>query len=225
MDSLNVQKPTTGDGENAANGVNVNATTQEVSYKDGTEPTNDVGKVGKLEVKIEGSLSSVYTKALMEVLNKQTGVNEYQLDNADAPVEQADKKPKKDKKNVSKESQQEINSVDGAANIITNDSGYYKKLDDESIDPSYYYSYIGKNTDINDSESVINTINRIINGYNKKYKENNTVVLERDGEISKSVVMLEGYLNGIGISIHFVSPSDIKMPGISYIANKLGVTV
>ncbi len=225
MDSLNVPKPTEGNDNKANSGVNVDNAGKEISYKDGTEPTNEVSKVGKLEVKIEGSLSSVYTKALMDVLNKQTGVNEYQLDKVDTPTEPTDKKLKKDKKNVSKESQQEISSVNGAASIITNDSGYYKKLDDESIDPSYFYSYIGKNTDINDSESVINTINRIINGYNKKYKENNTVILERDGDISKSVVMLESYLNGIGISIHFVSPSNTKVPGISYIASKLGINV
>ena len=227
MDTLNSNKGSGGNSSPYLTDLDVPNTTKDVDYKDGNEPTNEVSKISKLEVKIEGSLSSIYTKALMDILNKQTGVNEYQLDQDELPTNNTDKetKTKKEKKNVSKESQQESDSVSSAASIITNDLNYYKKLDDESIDPSYFYSYIGKNTDINDSESVINTINRIVNGYNKKYKENNLVVLENNGIKTKSIVMLEAYLNQINLSIHFVTPSNSRLPAISYITQKLGVSI
>ncbi len=179
---------------------------KEKDYKTGNEPTNAETNVAKLEVKLTGTLSEVYTKALQDVLNKQNGLNEYQIENDKVLKEKTKNIVKKG--NIGKESQQQSEGI-LASQYLTNNPAYYNSLDDESIDPDYYYGYIGKNTDINNSEDVINTINRIINGYNKKYKNNNTVVLENNGIINKHIITLETMLVGFDINLNIVDSNKI----------------
>ncbi len=180
-------------------------------FEDATDTSGtDKDKTGvdKKEVVIAGSLSGVFTNALLAVLNKTDGVNEYQLvENKDNLKEVAKKDEKKG--SLSKESQSQDMSQLATVQYLTNDKNYYKALDDESIDPDYYYNYIGKNTDINNSEDVIKTINRILNGYNKKYLDNNQVVLENNGPLTKHVIDLESWLESLSIPVKIVTREKI----------------
>ena len=186
---------------------NGNETPKDKDYENGNEPSNNTNKVNKLEVKLNGSLSEIYTNALQEVLNKQTGLNEYQVMNEKEIKDKAKNEVKKG--NIGKESQQQSVDMIAANQYLSNDPNYYKSLDDESVDPDYYYNYIGKNTDINNSEDVINAINRIISGYNKKYSENNAVVLENNNIINKHIINLECLLEGLDIKLHIVNKEKI----------------
>jgi hypothetical protein len=189
-----------------------------VDYADGTEPTNKIESINKMQINIDGSLSQVYTQALQAILNKKNGVNEFQLDAVQNGADPKDSKgSKKDSKAATESQQQSVDTIIENS-VLTNDSAYYKSLDDESVDPDYYYSYIGKNSDINNSEAVVNTINRIINGYNSKYISNNSVMLENNAPISKHIVLLSQYLDTKGIQLRFV---ENKLFGIPILEKQL----
>ena len=175
-----------------------------------TQDKTDLKKVENIDIKVQGSLSEVYTSALQKVLNKENGINEYQL-------EEEDYNKTKDKK-ISKESQSQIVTDIGGSDILGVEDNEFKIDDDESKDPDYYYAYIGKNTDIENSDDVIKAIRSIIDKYNNSKKDNNIVLMKDDNSATESLDTFKVLLSNIGLEMR-VFKTDNELD--SYIKNWL----